>query len=186
MGARVGGDRGRRAPEGDEHRRAALDALRLRSVASVVGSHAVPFRFFAVSLVTPVVAVALLVAAFRREEALLPDLMALLLVSVVGCGLEFRRMVRFYLERRGVVNASVAGGREVPGPRLEVLKTMEGGVRTEFLATLGLSAGLNVALVGGGLLYRDSEATLGPLLILVGPSIAWLAFSWVRAWGRQV
>jgi hypothetical protein len=84
------------------------------------------------------------------------------------------------------VNAYVAGGREVPGPRLDLMNTLEGGVRTEFLAALGLSAGLNVGLVGAGLLYRDGEAAFGPVLVLLGPGVAWLAFSWVRSRGRVV
>jgi hypothetical protein len=174
------------AVEADTHRKVALEALRLRSVAGVVGSHAVPLRFFATTAVTPAVAVALLVGAFRRGEDVFPDLAALLFVSLVGCGIEFRRAVRFYLERRQVVNAYVAGGREVPGPRLDLMNTIEGGTRGEFLAALGLSAGLNGALVGAGLLYRNGQATFGPVAVLAGGGLAWVAFSWVRARGRVV
>ena len=174
------------AAEADGHRTSALEAIRLRSVASLVGGHAVPLRYLATTLVTPAMSVGLLVSVLRRDEPTFPDLAALLLLSFVTCGVEFRRAVHFYLERRQVVNAYLAGGRDVPGPRIDMSNTMEGRVQTEFAAALALSVGLNGALVGAGMLYLDEQVALGLPLILAGAGAAWLSLWWVRARGRVV
>lgn len=170
--------------ESNEHRKAALELLRLQSVAGVVGSHAVPLRYFALALVFPSMAIALLIAAYRRGEPTWPDLMVLVLTSVATGGIEGRRGIRLYLERRTVTNAYVDGGRTVSTPRLDWPHTVEGGRWTEWVAGFGFSLGVNAVFVGAGMLYKDGQATFGPALLFVGPVIALRALWWARARGR--
>lgn len=172
--------------ENNDHRKAYLTDLHLKSVAGVVGTIEVPVRYYFDALLTPaatgwVVISTLGVGARPSAQSIITMVLFSLVLTLAG----FRRCVRLYLERRRVVNDYVAADHAMQGPKRDLLELMEGGTRREFVAAFGYSAAVTFAFCGASA-YVQGGDDWGFLLLALGAVTTLVPSKVVHHWGKSV